>query len=765
MKFDHNFTQTTATPTGRTYAADGWQAQLDFLSGSCLRVALYRDADDLLPTFNIDPDNASIGPQGRVRLSTVGFQPTAPTVTENDSGTAFALPCGVTAELDFHNLLLTYKIGDRVLFADRGPLAYNLDKEFGTGATHYITRERDERIYGLGDKGGSVNKAGRRFRIDTADSMGFDAAMTDPLYKHTPFYICQNSVGCYGIFYDTTAPGEIDLGREINNYYPPFKYYRSAEDCLVYYVFFGSKLEILQQFCRTVGRQPLPPKWSFDYCASTMAYTDAPKSEEKMDAFLAKVRALDLNCSGFYLSSGYTAIGNQRCVFHWNREKFPDPARFIGKFNAAGVHLIPNIKPAFLTSHPMYDDLAAKGLFVKNADGSPYVTQFWDGLGSYLDFTNPEAFAFWHDQVTKKLLQNGMDATWNDNNEFDIQDPTAVAVGFGGKAAPAAHIRPALTYLMVLSSYQAQMEMRPAERPFLSTRSAGIGLRRLAQTWSGDNYTSFHDLRYCHYVGMTLSLSGFYFYGHDLGGFSGEMPSKELLLRWIQHGVFEPRFTIHSWNADGSATMPWSYPEVMDSVHALFDQRKALLPYYYSTAYRSVQEELPLQAPLCLYYDDPQIDPDDPAFLLGRDLLAACVLDPGMEDIEVYLPSGEIWYKDDRCYTGGQTVELHIPATGTVPYFVRGGCVFPLDIGPTGFQKPSRVQFTVYPIADGTFQSRYFDDDGHTYAYRDGHCVDAVFTVACAADTVTVQVENRGDTPFAPNIRLTPADHRQLIIK
>ena len=31
MKFDHNFTQTAATPTGRTYAADGWQAQLDFL--------------------------------------------------------------------------------------------------------------------------------------------------------------------------------------------------------------------------------------------------------------------------------------------------------------------------------------------------------------------------------------------------------------------------------------------------------------------------------------------------------------------------------------------------------------------------------------------------------------------------------------------------------------------------------------------------------------------------------------------------------------
>jgi len=73
MKFDHNFTQTAATPTGRTYAADGWQAQLDFLSGSCLRVALYRNADDLLPTFNIDPDNASHRPPGQSATEYRGF--------------------------------------------------------------------------------------------------------------------------------------------------------------------------------------------------------------------------------------------------------------------------------------------------------------------------------------------------------------------------------------------------------------------------------------------------------------------------------------------------------------------------------------------------------------------------------------------------------------------------------------------------------------------------------------------------------------------
>ena len=152
----------------------------------------------------------------------------------------------------------------------------------------------------------------------------------------------------------------------------------------------------------------------------------------------------------------------------------------------------------------MYNELAEKGFFVKNADGSPYVTQFWDGVGSYLDFTNSDAFDFWSNQVTEKLLDFGIDATWNDNNEFDIKATDAVAAGFGEKVS-ACRIRPILTYLMVLSSYKAQMRKYPKKRPFLSTRSGNSGVRRLAQTWSGDNFTSFHDLRFCHYVGM-LSL-------------------------------------------------------------------------------------------------------------------------------------------------------------------------------------------------------------------------------------------------------------------
>ncbi len=274
-KFKHFFTQTERTDTCSMYTCSENTARVDFVSDSCVRVAVYKNGHTMLPTFSVNPEN-EFSANGRTRLSTAGFPMCAPQVFKNADTDCFSLPCGITVEVQKNNFLLTYRKGDAVLFSDRAPLAYNFENEFGKGTYHYITRAQNERIFGLGDKGGALNKAGRAFRIETTDCMGYDAAESDPLYKHIPFYICENSVGCYGIFYDTTDTSYIDLGKEINNYYPPYKYFKTQDDCLVYYVFFGTKLSVLQQFARLCGKQAFPPKWSFDYCASTMAYTDTP---------------------------------------------------------------------------------------------------------------------------------------------------------------------------------------------------------------------------------------------------------------------------------------------------------------------------------------------------------------------------------------------------------------------------------------------------------------------------------------------------------
>lgn len=759
MKFNYEFKR--QDKDFLLYKCESQNVRIDILDKSLLRVAVFRDGEDILPTFCIDPESSDLGFFGRDRLSVSGFYPEKVNPETDGEIDNFTLKCGIKITVDRHNFLLKYEKDGKVLFCDRAPLAYNFGGEFGNGMFHYISRENGERIFGLGDKCGKLNKSGNSYRIETSDSMGYNAECSDPLYKHVPFFICENSVGSYGIFYDTSDTSYFDFGKEINNYYEPYKYFKTQDNVLVYYVLFGTPLEIVKQFSGICGKQMLPPRFSFDYCASTMAYTDAPDSENQMNLFLKKIDELDLNCTGFYLSSGYTSIGNQRCVFNWNREKFPNPEKFIEHFQGEGVDLIPNIKPAFLQSHPMYSEIAEKGLFVKNSDGTPFITRFWDGQGSYLDFTNPDAREFWIQNVKDKLLNKGIKWTWNDNNEFDIKDENAVANGFG-KAVNASRIRPVLTYLMVYSSYLAQTEKYPDLRPFLSTRSGNIGGRRFAQTWSGDNSTDWQSLRYCHFIGLTMSLSGFYFYGHDLGGFSGEMPSRELLLRWLQLGLFEPRFTIHSWNSDGSATMPWSYPDILPYVKEIFAQRKELVPYLYNCAYRAVEYDEPINSPVFLYYDGEERESD--LFLAGRNILVCPVLDEGKNSVTVHLPKGDDWYFDGKVFEGGTSVEIQISAYGKMKYFVKCGSVIPCNKA-TGRESQENLVLTVYPIENGTFTDTFFYDDGETFDYLENKCIKLNMTVECKKQEVTVFYENSGDMPFLPRFELAQGDGRQLTLK
>ena len=744
MKFQHYFTKTHSADTV-IYECGNITASLSFINGGCVRVTVGRKGKKPVPSFDVPTADASFSPE----------------IIDDDT-----YKIGdIALKVNRNNFLIEYFLNGKKLFCDRGPLAYNLENEFGNGSFHYVSREKGEKIFGLGDKGGSLDKSGRSFKIETTDSMGYNAETSDPLYKHVPFYICENSVGCYGIFYDTPATAYMDFGREHNNYYEPYKYLRTDDETLVYYVFFGTKLEILRNYSELTGKCAFPPKWSFDYNASTMAYTDSENAFDEMLGFLEKLKEYDLSCTGFYLSSGYTSIGNQRCVFNWNYSKFPDPKKFVEIFRENGIEIIPNIKPAFLQSHPMYEQLARDGLFIKNPDGTPFVTQFWDGLGSYLDFTNPDAFDFWKKQVTQKLLDLGIVSTWNDNNEFDIKDTDALAFGFGDGEIKANLLRPTLTFLMNKASDEAQTEKYPLLRPFLSTRSGGIGVKRLAQTWSGDNFTSFHDLKFCNNIGLTMSLSGFYYYGHDLGGFSGEMPSRELLLRWLQLGVFQPRFTIHSWNADGSATMPWSYPDIMPSVRKLFAQRKKLIPYLYNCAYEASENALPINAPVYLYYDDPELPVDSSSFMLGRKILVSCVFDEGETETEVFLPKANDWYLGEKLCHGGKSVRLTVLPENEMPYFVKAGCVLPTDEAEYGFRSGEKTVLTVYPLENGEFEDFFFTDDGKSFGYLENDCVKLKIKVVCTENEVLVTYKNEGKMCFEPDFRLINADKRKFTVR
>ncbi len=634
MKYAHRFSLRSASASTREYEADGVTMRLDFLEGM-LRVALLRPEKPLLPTWSVCPGAADCPLQGRDRLSLEGLSCISPAVADNGETLRFSLD-GVDFTVELRNFRISARTQKGLLYQDRSGLAYNFAGELGEGFVHYTRREPEERIFGLGDKSGPVNKSLRHYSLACVDAMGFRAGDSDPLYKQLPFYICENAAGSYGIFYDTMSLGSMDFGREHDNYFEPFSSARFEEGELVFYLILGGTDRIVRRFSALCGEAAPVPEWAFRYCGSTMAYTDAPDADAKLRGFVRRCEAEGIGAGGFYLSSGYTQIGDKRCVFHWNRDKIPSPEGLAAYFRAHGLEPIPNVKPAFLTEHPLYDEIARQGWFLHLPDGSPACFPFWGGMASFLDFTHPGAYAFWKACVREQLVDRGFRHIWNDNNEVSILDWEVLA-HFFGRELPVRRIRPLFSYLMARASREACLEAG-VEEPFNVSRCAMAGTWRVASTWTGDNLTGWAELRTNHKQLMTMALSGFGFFGPDVGGFAGPSPEEELFLRWLQYGLFLPRFVLHSWKPGAEPTMPWLYPERMDAVRRLFALRDRMVPYLHDEMERCRRSHDPLIFPVFL--KEPGYDVESDCFFCGERALVCPVFDRGAESVRVLLPHG-----------------------------------------------------------------------------------------------------------------------------
>ncbi len=523
------------------------------LEPAMFRVLVKRQGELALDrTWSIAPTQ-DVPWEGRPRESLEGFSLPDFTLDEHEHGLTLATDrLRVTVHQPLW-LQWEYRDGQgawQPLADDRPTSAYLLGAQ-GEGVAHYQRRHADDRYYGLGEKSGDLERSGRRFEMRNLDAMGYNAAATDPLYKHIPFTITRRAGVSFGLFYDNLSSTWLDLGNELDNYHALYRRYQAEAGDLDYYLFLGPQvLDVTKAFVRLTGKTLFGPKWSLGYSGSTMHYTDAPDAQQQLLSFIELCRQHDIACDSFQLSSGYTSIGDKRYVFHWNHDKVPQPRELSQAFHAAGLKLAANIKPCLLQDHPLYNQVAEQGLFIRDSEhDAPERSVFWDDEGSHLDFTHPQTIAWWQANVTTQLLEMGIDSTWNDNNEYEVWDSNARCHGFGRPIA-IKHIRPVMPLLMMRASLEAQQRFAPDKRPYLISRSGCAGMQRYVQTWSGDNRTSWQTLRYNTRMGLGMSLSGLYNVGHDVGGFSGAKPDAELFVRWVQNGVMHPRFTIHSWNDD-----------------------------------------------------------------------------------------------------------------------------------------------------------------------------------------------------------------------
>jgi alpha-glucosidase len=584
---------------------------------------------------------------------------------------------------------------------DRTTQAYNFGF-WDERIYHYTRRQSGEKYFGLGERAGDMDRAGQRYRLTNVDAMGYNARTSDPLYKHIPFYMtCRPDAGlAFGLFYDTLSDCVFDFGKEIDNYHGPYRTFLAEHGDLDFYFIAGPRVDrTVCRFTWMTGRPAFPPKWGLGYSGSSMAYADAPDAQARVGEFLARCAEHDILCGSFHLSSGYTSIGKSRHVFHWDRSKFPDPKAFGQSFLDKGVRICANVKPCLLRDHSLFAEAAAAGLLITEPDGEPSEVQFWDGIGAYLDFTNPETLDWWKTKVKEALLDYGIAATWNDNNEFEIRSDRALAHGFG-QPRPAISCKTLQSLSMMRASRDAQKDHSPDKRPFLVSRSGGVGMHRYVQTWSGDNFASWETLKYNVKMGLGLALSGISNTGHDVGGFAGSAPDPELFVRWVQFGVFMPRFSIHSWHDDGTVNEPWMYPEATPFVRDLIKFRYRLIPYLYNLLWRYHRDYEPVIRPTFYDFpDDPRCWLEGDDMMVGPALLAAPVVAPGAATREVYLPSGVHWYDfwSGELFEGGQTITCPAPWARPV-IFVREACAIPINVATQSFaDHPDRRSFMIFP--------------------------------------------------------------------
>jgi alpha-glucosidase len=668
-----------------TLASDtGAVAHIFVLEEDVLRLMVLPGGSLTQPhSWAVAPGAEDVPLEGRDRFDLSGFACPPFTLDESEAGTIRIETAWMRLTIGLRGLACRWEMrldGAWVeAMRDRPTQAYDFGWWDGT-VRHYLARLPGEQYFGLGERSGPMDRAGRRFRLSCVDALGYDARTSDPLYKHIPFYITRRPAAgatvaglCFGLFYDTLSDGAFDFGCEHSNYHGPYRLFEAAHGDLDLYVIAGPALAaVVRRFTWLTGRPAETPDWALGYSGSTMGYTDAPDAEARLAGFAADLKRHGIPCSSFHLSSGYSSIDGKRYVFTWNREKFPDPAAFIARFAEAGIRLIPNIKPALLHDHPAFAEAAAQGLLLADSEGRPVLEQFWDAPGAYLDFTNPATIAWWKAQLRAQLLDQGIAATWNDNNEFEITNPRSLAHGFG-KPFPAGQMKPLQTMLMLRASRDAHREHAPDRPPFLVSRSGTAGMQRYAQTWSGDNATSWETLRWNVTMGLGLALSGVSNTGHDVGGFSGPRPDPELFLRWIGLGVFLPRFSIHSWNDDGSVNEPWMYPEWMEEVRALMALRQRLIPYLAAALARYRREYEPVMRPL--FHDFPADarawEPTE-CFMLGAGMLVAPVVTPGARSLDIYLPAGARWRDgwSGEVLEGGASVNRPVPLAAP-PFFIR----------------------------------------------------------------------------------------------
>ncbi len=538
-----------------------------------------------------------------------------------------------------------------------------------------------ELIYGLGERFTAFIKNGQSVSIWNEDG----GTSTYQSYKNIPFYISNKG---YGVFVNHPEKVEFEVATE-----QVTKTAFSVEGgCLDYYLFNGPTMkEVLTRYTDLTGKPSLPAPWTFGLWLSTSFTTNY--DEETVMSFVNGMLERDIPLRTFHFDCFWMKEFHWT-DFEWDSRVFPDPEGMLRRIKEKGLNICVWINPYIGQESCLFREGMEKGYFVKRINGDVWQWDMWQPGMALVDFTNKDACA-WYQEKLAGLLSMGVDCFKTD---FGERIPVEGICYHDGSDPKKMHNY--YTYLYNKVVYEILEKKRGKGEAVLFARSATAGGQQFPVHWGGDCWSDYESMEESLRGGLSLMMSGFGYWAHDIGGFESTS-TPDVYKRWVAFGLLSSHSRLHG---STSYRVPWAYDEEAVDVVRFFTKLKArLMPYLYKTAVITSKTGIPTMRSMVLEFtEDRTCHYTDRQYMLGDSLLTAPIFnEEGMADY--YLPAGR-WtdFFTGEVKTGGSwRKEKH--GYLSVPLLVKENSIVALgarDDRPD-YDYGDGVELRIYELEDG----------------------------------------------------------------
>jgi alpha-D-xyloside xylohydrolase len=473
-----------------------------------------------------------------------------------------------------------------------------------------------ELVYGLGEHFTPFVKNGQVIDIWNEDG----GTASEQAYKNIPFYMTNRG---YGVFINHTGKVSLEIGTEVVD---KVQISVPGEELEIFFIYGPTPREIIKRYTDFLGKPARVPEWSFGLWLSTSFTTNY--DEATVNSFLDGMAEREIPVSTFHFDCFWMKEFSWS-DFEWDSNVFPDPAGLIKRLHEKGYRISVWTNPYIAQMSSLFHEAKEKGYLLKRPDGSAWQWDLWQPGMAIVDFTNPDACS-WYQSKLQKLIDIGVDSFKTD---FGERIPTDVTYFDGSDPLRMHNFYP---YLYNKTVFEL-LARKQNKETVVFARSATAGCQKFPIHWGGDNESTFESMAGTLRGGLSMALSGFGYWSHDIGGFEGT-PNPDVFKRWVAFGLLSSHSRLHG---SGSYRVPWLIDDEASVVTKFFtDLKISLMPYILKMAEIAHREGIPMMRPMMMEFpDDPNCLYLDRQYMLGDSLIVAPIFNSeGTADF--YLPEG-----------------------------------------------------------------------------------------------------------------------------